>query len=147
MAAEVGYDAAKKIKGRKRFVMVDTLGYILAVLVTTGDTTERDGGKELLDAALGHLPWLRKLWVDGGFSGPDFAKHAAELRAKLKVEVVKRSDTVKGFKVLPKRWVVERTFGWLMQCRRLVRDYERTVLSATAWIHIAMIRLMLRRLA
>lgn len=147
LAAEVGYDAAKKTKGRKRFVMVDTLGYILAILVTTADTTERNGGKDLLASALGYLPWLRTVWVDGGYSGPDFANFAAELRAKLEIEVVKRSDSAQGFEVLPKRWIVERTFGWLMQCRRLVRDYERTVSSATAWIHVAMIRLMLRRLA
>lgn len=143
LAAEVGYDAAKKTKGRKRFEMVDTLGYIFAILVTTADTTERNGGKDLLASALGYLPWLRTVGVDGGGTGPDFANSAA----KLEIEVVKRSDTAQGFEVLPKRWVVGRTFGWLMQCRRLVRDYERTVSIATAWIHVAMLRLMLRRLA
>ena len=127
--------------------MINGLGYILAMLVTTVGTGERSGSKELLAATLGHQPRLRKVCVDGGISGPYFANYAAELRAKLEIEVVKPSDTAQRFEVLPKRLVLERTFGWLMQCRRLVRDYERTVSSATAWIHVAMIRLMLRRLA
>lgn len=147
LAAEAGYDAAKRTKGRKRFIMVDTLGHILAILVTPADRPEREGAKQLLDESLGHHGWLRKLWVDGGFSGEDFAKHVGKLRKAMDVEVVKRSDTAKGFVALPRRWVVERTFGWLMQCRRLVRDYERTVQSATGWIHAAMIRIMLLRLA
>ena len=90
---------------------------------------------------------MRWLWVDGGFSGEDFADHVKSLQKIMELEVAKRSDTAKGFKVLPRRWVVERTFGWFMQCRRLVRDYERTVQSATGWIHMAMIRIMLRKLA
>ena len=95
----------------------------------------------------GLLQWLRRLWVDGGYAGDSFAQWVKELRPKLEVEVevVKRSDDAAGFKVLPRRWVVERTFGWLMRQRRLVRDYERTETSAEAWILIAMIRLQLRR--
>jgi transposase len=147
LAAEAGYDAGKKTKGRKRFIMVDTLGHVLATHVTPADCPEREGAKQMLEKSLCHHGWLRKLWVDGGFSGEDFANHVKELRAVMDVEVVKRSDTARGFVVLPRRWVVERTFGWLMQCRRMVRDYERTVLSATGWIHMAMIRIMLRRLA
>ena len=147
LATETGYDAGKKTKGRKRFIMVDTLGHILAILVTPADRPEREGAKALLDQALSHHSWLRKLWVDGGYSGEDFAQYVKELRPKLDVEVVKRSDTAQGFEVVPRRWVVERTFGWLMQCRRLARDYERTVQSAVGWIHTAMIRIMLRRLA
>lgn len=147
LAAEVGYDAGKKTKGRKRFIMIDTVGHILSILITPADRPEREGAKEMLDESLCYHGWLRKLWVDGGFSGEDFANHVKKLRKVMDVEVVKRSDTAKGFKVLPRRWVVERTFGWLMQCRRLVRDYERTVQSATGWIHMAMIRIMLRRLA
>lgn len=147
LAAEVGYDAGKKTKGRKRFIMVDTLGHLLGVLVTPANKLEREGALELLEESLGQQGWLRKLWVDGGYSGEKFASNVKELRARLEVEVVKRSDTAKGFKLLSRRWVVERTFGWLMQCRRLARDYERTVASATGWIHMAMIRIMLRRLA
>ena len=143
----VGYDAGKRIKGRKRHLLVDTLGLVLGVVVTAADTTERDGGKAVLGRVLVWLASLRLLWVDGGYTGAIFAQWVKALRSKLAVEVVKRSDDVQGFKVLPRRWVVERTFGWLMYQRRLVRDYERTLSSAEAWVYIAMIRIQLRRLA
>ena len=143
----VGYDAAKRIKGRKRHLLVDTLGLVLGVLVTPASTTEREGAQALLARVLGWFTWLRMLWVDGGYSGPAFAQWIKDIRPKLAVEVVKRSDVTQGFKVLPRRWVVERTFGWLMRHRRLVRDYETTEASAQAWIYIAMIRIQLRRLA
>jgi transposase len=144
---EVGYDAAKHIKGRKRHLLTDTLGLVLGVLVTSADVPERDGARTLLEGVLGWLAWLRLIWVDGGYSGDTFALWVRSVRRKLKVEVIKRSDDVKGFKVLPRRWVVERTFGWLMRHRRLVRDYETTESSAEAFVYIAMIRIQLRRLA
>jgi transposase len=143
----VGYDAAKKTKGRKRFLLVDTLGLVLGASVQPAHTPERSGAQALLALLLPVFTWLRKLWVDGGYSGADFANWVRQHRSKLQVEVIKRSDDMRGFEVLPKRWVVERTFAWLMQHRRLVRDYERTDSSAIAWIHVAMIRVMLRRLA
>jgi putative transposase len=143
----VGYDAAKKIKGRKRHLLVDTLGMVLAVKVTPASTPERTGGLAVLASVLGWLKWFKKLWVDGGYSGEDFAKKAREHRPALVVEVVKRNEVAQGFEVLPKRWIVERTFAWLMQNRRLVRDHETTESSAEAFVHIAMIRLMLNRLA
>ena len=143
----VGYDAAKRIKGRKRHVLVDTLGLLLGIHVTPADVAERAGAQGLLERTLGWFAWLRLLWVDGGYSGEAFAQWVKGLRPKLKVEVVKRSDDAKGFKVLPRRWVVERTFGWLMRHRRLVRDYETTESSAEAWAYLAMIRIQLRRLA
>ena len=143
----VGYDAAKRIKGRKRHLLVDTLGLVLGVAVTPASTTERDGAQLLLSRVLGWFTWLRILWVDGGYTGETFAQWVKCLRPKLAVTVVKRSDDTVGFKVLPRRWVVERTFGWLMRQRRLVRDYETTETSAAAWIYIAMIRIQLRRLA
>lgn len=143
----VGFDAAKGIKGRKRHLLVDTLGLVLGVRVTPASTPERAGAQALLAGVLGWLTWLRRLWVDGGYSGQAFADWVKNLRPKLEVEVVKRSDAVKGFRVLPRRWVVERTFGWLMRQRRLVRDYETTEASAQAWVYIAMIRIQLRRLA
>ena len=116
---------------------------------------DRRGDVELLHdahATVGEGPvWDTRtgslLWVDGGYSGESFMKWVQGLRPKLAVEVVKRSDEVSGFKVLPRRWVVERTFGWLMRQRRLVRDYETTASSAQAWIYIAMIGIQLRRLA
>jgi transposase len=143
----VGYDAAKKIKGRKRHLLVDTLGLVLGVAVTPASTPERAGAQTLLAPLLGQFNRLRLLWVDGGYTGATFAQWVKDLRPKLKVEVVKRSDKVTGFKVLPRRWVVERTFGWLMQHRRLVRDYEASETSAQAWVYLAMIRTQLRRLA
>jgi len=143
----VGYDAAKRIKGRKRHVLVDTLGLLLGVAVTSASSTERAGAQVVLGRVLTWFTWLRLLWVDGGYTGATFANWVKELRPKLAVEVVKRSDPTAGFKVLPRRWVVERTFGWFMHHRRLARDYETSETSAEAWIFIAMIRIQLRRLA
>jgi len=144
---EVGYDAGKRIKGRKRHLLVDTLGLLLGVAVTPASTPDRAGAQTLLGQVLGGLTWLRILWVDGGYTGQPFAQWVKGLRPKLVVTVIKRSDSIAGFAVLPRRWVVERTFGWLMRQRRLVRDYETTETSAVAWIYIAMIRIQLRRLA
>ena len=121
---EVGYDAAKKIKGRKRHILVDTLGLLLGIVVTPTDTTERDGAQALLQRTLTVFTWLRRLWVDGGYAGTVFSSWVRNLRSQLEVQVVKRSDDTKGFKVLPRRWVVERTFAWFMRHRRLVRDYD-----------------------
>ena len=143
----VGYDAGKRIKGRKRHLLVDPLGRVLGVAVTPANTTERDGAQMVLGRVLGWFTWLRILWVDGGYTGEAFAQWVKGLRPKLAVEVVKRSADPVGFKVLPRRWAVERTFGWFMRQRRLVRDYETTETSAEAWIYIAMIRIQLRRLA
>lgn len=143
----VGYDAAKKTKGRKRHLRVDTLGLLPGLWITPASTPERAGAQGLLGQVLGGFAWLRKMWVHGGYSGPDFAAWVRPQRPQLAVEVVRRCDDVKGFKVLPRRWVVERTFGWLMKQRRLVRDYEETETSATAMVHLALIHIMLRRLA
>ena len=143
----VGYDAAKATKGRKRPLLVDTLGMILGVWLTPASTPERAGAQELLSRVLPWFSWLKIMWVDGGYTGLAFAQGVGLLRPKRQVEVVRRCDKVKGFKVLPWRWVVERTFGWRMKQRRLVRDDERTEASATAFISIAMIRIMLRRWA
>ena len=117
MAQESGYDAGKKTKGRKRFILVDTLGHILALAVLPADVPERAGGKVLLDDALKRLSGLKKIWVDGGYSGEDFAAHVRELRPDTKVEVVNRIEGASGFHVLPRRWVVERTFA----CRALTK--------------------------
>ncbi len=144
---EVGYDAGKRIKGRKRHVLVDTLGLLLGIEITPADMPERDGAKKLLTRVIPWLDWMRLIWVDGGYSGSAFAIWCGKLKSKLKVEVVKRSDDVKGFEVLPRRWVVERTFGWFMRHRRLVRDFEGSDTSAAAWTYIAMIRIQLNRLA
>jgi putative transposase len=148
-AGERGYDAAKKTKGIKRHILVDTLGLLLAVCVTRADVPERAGARTLLDRALTCFGWLRCLWADQGYAGKDFAAWVAAHRktGTLRLEVVRRDKTRRGFAALPKRWIVERTFGWFMKHRRLVRHYEIKTSHAEAWLHISMIGIMLRRLA
>lgn len=143
----VGYDPGKRTKGRKRFLLVDTLGIILGAAGVPANEPERPGAKVLLKPLLGWFRWLRKIWVDSGYCGPDFAAWVREQRPKLEIEVTRRSDGPRGFHVLPKRWLVERTLAWLVQYRRLARDYEQSESGATGLIYVAMIRLMLRRLA
>lgn len=140
----VGYDAGKKIKGRKRFVCVDTLGLLLGVSVQTADTPERSGAKVLMRPVLGSHR-IKKIWADAGFSGPEFAGWVKRQRPRAAVEIIRRIAARPGFQVLPKRWVVERTFAWITHHRRLVRDYERSTLHASAWIFLAMIRVMLNQ--
>ncbi|MBW4694967.1 MAG: IS5 family transposase [Lyngbya sp. HA4199-MV5] len=145
----VGYDAGKQIKGRKRFTLVDTLGLLMAVRVVAGNVPEREGAKQLLQQVhqeRQRFPPLAHIWVDGGFSGQDFLHWVIDTFRWI-LEVVLRPEGAKGFVLLPKRWTVERTYGWLHWCRRLNLDYERLPASSEAFIHIAMIRLMLRRLA
>ncbi|BAZ04324.1 IS5 family transposase [Calothrix sp. NIES-3974] len=145
----VGYDAGKHIKGRKRFTLVDTLGLLIAVRVVAANVPERQGAKQLLmqvHQERQRVPRLARIWVDGGFSGEDFLCWVMDT-CRWIIEVVLRPDQAKGFVLLPKRWTVERTYGWLHWCRRLNVDYERLPASSEAFIHIAMIRLMLRRLA
>lgn len=148
-AGERGYDAAKKIKGIKRHILVDTLGLLLAVCVTPAHLPEREGARHFLSQALTCFGWLRCLWADQGYAGGRFAAWVAGHRktGTLGLEVVARKAGRRGFAVLPKRWIVERTFGWFMKHRRLVRHYETKPQSAEAWLHIAMIGIMLRRLA
>ena len=147
---QVGYDAGKRIKGRKRHLLVDRLGMLLEVCVSPASTGDRCGAKKLLEGTLGELGvlgWLRKLWVDRGYSGEGFSNRVKERQAKLEVEVVKPTGEARGFQVQVHRWKVERTIGWLMQGRRMVRDYEKTETSAKAWIYLRMIDLQIRRLA
>ena len=143
-----GYDAGKKITGRKRHVLVDTLGNILALKVTTADVQDRDGAKLLLSVLTIAFGWLKLIWADGGYTGK-LIDHVAEIprHRRVKLEIVKRSDDVKGFKVVPKRWIVERTFGWLIQSRRLIRDYEVKIAHSEAMIYLSMSKRMLARIA
>lgn len=146
---QVGYDSGKKIKGRKRFALVDTLGLMIRVKVMAASVGEREGGKQVLKQAkqMGvQASRLDTIWVDGGFSGAPFLMWVMDV-CRWIVEVVSRPAGSKGFVLLAKRWVVERTFGWLMHCRRLVRDYERLPETSETFIYIAMIRILLRRLA
>lgn len=140
-----GYDAGKKISGRKRHLLVDTLGLVLAVVVTSAAVSDPAGARFLLRHIGGACKKLRRIWVDGTYRG-----HLLEwvlLHFHFVLQPVLRSDAQKGFVVLPRRWVVERTFAWITQCRRLSKDYEGLVASSEAMIYIAMTRLMLRRLA
>ena len=143
-----GYDAGKKVKGRKRHLLVDTTGMVLAVAVTPADVQDRDGAKEVLETLKAPFCWVKKVWADGAYAGR-LVDWVAGLRARrpVELEIVKRSDDAEGFEVIPKRWVVERTLGWLNRCRRLSKDYEATIRSAVAMIRLAMIHVMVRRLA
>ena len=142
---ERGYDAGKKINGRKRHILVDTMGLILLVMVLPANIQDRDGAQQLLAAFYGRVTRRRvkHIWADGGYAGALLDKVRKLWRCT--VEIVKRSE-LHTFKVLPRRWVVERTFGWLGQSRRLTRDYERQAKTGETVVYLAMIRLMLARL-
>src|ERR1035438_5183879 len=141
-----GYDAGKKIKGKKRHILVDTQGLLLHALVHSAEIQDRDGGVLVMATLFGLHPFLLKLYADGGYQGPVFQSALHRVVRQIEVEIVKRSDTVKGFAVLPKRWVVERTFAWLNRCRRLAKDWECLNRKAVAFLRLASIRLMLRKL-
>lgn len=147
-AIEIGYDTAKHIKGRKRHLLVDTLGLVLMVVVTAANVPERAGAK-LVFARLDRVrDWVKRLmviWVDGGYQGQDFIRFVMDTYRWI-VEPVLRKDAIKGFVPVPQRWKVERTFGWFNWCRRLSKDYEILPQTSEAFIYIANIRLMLRRL-
>jgi len=141
-----GYDAGKKIKGKKRHLLVDTEGLVLQVIVHAADIQDRDGGVLLLASLFGLFPFLRKLYADAGYQGPKFQNALKRVLRRVKLEIVKRSDAAKGFVVLPKRWIVERTIGWLNRRRRLAKDWENLNRKALAFLRLASIRLMVRRL-
>jgi putative transposase len=140
-----GYDGGKKVMGRKRHLLVDTLGLLLLAWMTTADVQDGSAAHAILPLAAREFPSLKKTWADSAYQGPRVAAVAKE--SGIDVEVVKRSDQDKGFVVQARRWVVERTFGWLNRERRLSKDYERKEESSEAFIHLGMSRLMLRRLA
>lgn len=141
-----GFDAGKKIMGRKRHIVVDTLGLLVGVVVHAADIQDRDGAPIVLKSILKRWPWLRHVFADGGYAGPKL-RGALQKIGKFTIEIIKRSDSAKGFEILPRRWVVERTFAWLGRCRRLAKDFERSIESAQAWVLIANIRMLTRRLA
>ncbi|EFL32193.1 Tn5741 family transposase [Streptomyces viridochromogenes DSM 40736] len=143
--ASRGYDAGKKINGRKRHLLTDTLGLLLAVLVTPASTTDRDAARILLPTARKQRRRLSRIWADGGYRG--HLQDWAAQRLGLVLDVVRRSDDVQGFQVLARRWVVERSFAWFLRSRRLVRDYERRTDTSEAVILWSMTTLMSRRLA
>jgi putative transposase len=139
-----GYDAGKKINGRKRHIIVDTTGLLLAVIVHAASIQDRDGAKLVMMRIAGRFPRLKRIWADGGYSGR--LVMWAQSFGNWILDIVKRSNDQKGFVVLPRRWVVERTFGWLGRCRRLSKDYEELTGTSESIAQISMIHLMLRRL-
>ena len=140
-----GYDAGKKIKGRKRHVLTDTNGLLVAAVVHQADIQDRDGAPLVLASARYLYPWLRHVFADGAYSGAKLDT-ALENIGRWTIEVIKRSDAASGFVVLPRRWVVERTFAWLNRNRRLAKDFEATLESALAWLFLASVKLLMRRL-
>lgn len=140
-----GYDAGKKVKGRKRHIAVDTLGLLLIVFVHSASIQDRDGACDVFQKLSERFTRLKLIWADGGYAGQLVDLVRRWWRYTL--EIVKRSDDMKGFVVLPKRWIVERTFAWLCRNRRLSKDYERLPSSSETVVYLASIRMMVRRLA
>jgi len=141
-----GYDAGKRIKGRKRHIVTDTIGLLVGLVVHSAGIQDRDGAPEVLKAIVSRYPSLRHIFADGGYAGPKLRDALKDL-GRWTVQIIKRSDTAEGFEVLPRRWVVERTFASLNRCRRLSKDWEKSIASAEAWILIAHIRRVTRHLA
>jgi putative transposase len=139
----MGSMGEKKVNGRKRHILVDVLGLVLAVIVTPANVQDRDAGAFLVREAHREFPTLQLVWADGAYNGEVIDQAAAD--TGINIQMVKRTDNEKEFKVLPKRWVVERTFGWFGRYRLLSKEYERTIESSTADLLHAMTMLMLRR--
>lgn len=142
-----GYDAGKKIKGRKRHIAVDVEGVPLAILIQTADVQDRDGAPDVILAMLKKAPTVTRLWADGGYQGPKLAGKLLELGMDGLLKIVEKPKDVRGFTVLYRRWVVERTFAWMSRCRRLAKDFERTLSSSLAWAILAACRFLMRRVA
>jgi putative transposase len=140
-----GFDAGKKVKGRKRHILVDTLGLLIAVVVTSADVQDYHGAKPVFEKVKDRCPRLKVVWADG-IDEKEWLIAWVETECGWELQVTKRSDKEKGFKVVAKRWVVERTFAWLGRYRRLSKDYEKLTETSEAMIQMAMIHIMLRRL-
>jgi transposase len=141
-----GYDAAKKVKGRKRHVVTDTSGLLVGVAVHPADIQDRDGAGLVIEAIHDLFPWLRHLFADSVYNGPNLSATLAKF-GDWTIEIVKRAAAPAGFQLLPRRWVVERTLAWLNRNRRLAKDFEATLASAITWIYLASVSLLMRRLA
>jgi len=140
-----GYDAGKKVLGRKRHLLTDTLGLPLVLVVHAADIQDRDGLAEVCRRVRRRFPWLTLVYADGGYQGDQAACAAAQER--LRLEIVKRPRDAAGFHLLPRRWVIERTFAWLGRNRRLAKDVEKLIETSTAMAAIAIVQLLVRRLA
>ena len=140
-----GFDAGKKIKGKKRHIPAGTQGLLMCAIVHAADIQDRGGGLLLMGTLSGLFPFLLKLYADSGYQGPKFQRGLKRACRQVNLETVKRSDAGK-FVVLPKRWIAERTIGWLNRCRRLAKDWECLNRNALAFLRWASIRLMIRKL-
>jgi putative transposase len=142
-----GFDGCKWVKGRKRHILVDVLGLLLAVLVTGAEVQDRDGARSLLRVLCHRLTWLRCIWADGAYTGwlETWVTWLRRSR-RVRLAIMKRSDHAKGFVLLPKRWVVERTFGWFGKYRRLSKDYEYLTATRETMLYVVMIHIMVRRI-
>lgn len=141
-----GFDAAKRVKGRKRHIVTDTDGLLLAVQVHPANVQDCHGAAPLLRESRRRCPGLRHVFADRVYRGPQLRNAVADC-GPWTIEIVERSPGVKGFQLLPRRWVVERTFAWLGRCRRLAKDFEASIETAQAWITLAAIQLLIRRIA
>jgi putative transposase len=139
-----GVDAGKKIKGRKRHILTDTTGLLVGLVVHEADIQDRDGAPKVLASIRQAFPWLRHIFADGGYAGEKLTDALAPL-GEWSLEIIKRSDVAKGYVLLPRRWVVERTFAWLNRNRCLAKDFEKFIASVTAWILVASVKLIMRR--
>ncbi len=139
-----GYDAGKKVKGRKRHIITDTGGLLVGAEIHPADVQDRDGAVLVVEAIRSLFPWLRHLFADSAYAGPKLQAALAKL-GKWTIEIVKRPQNAVGFELLPRRWVVERTLAWLNRNRRLAKDFEASIASAKAWLFLASIRLLIRR--
>ena len=142
-----GYDAHKCVKGRKRHLLVDTLGLPIASYVTPADVHDTIGARKLLGGLAFFVPRLKQIWADAAYRGKELADWSQQQGSGWKLEVVERECGTHGFSVQPRRWVVERSFAWLIRNRRLAKDYERRVQTSEPLIEVAAVRLVLRRLA
>ncbi len=136
----------KEDQGRKRHIITDTAGYLVGLVVHVAGIQDRDGAVAVLASIRRLYPWLRHIFADGGYAGNKLRKALAAL-GRWTLQIIKRSDTAHGFEVVPRRWVIERTFAWLGRCRRLVKDVETTIESSTAWTLVAHVRRLTRSLA
>ena len=141
-----GYDAGKKVNGRKRHIITDTNGLLVGAQVHGADIQDRDGAVGVLASIRYLFPWLRHVFADGGYAGEKLETTLAGM-GQWTLAIVKRPDQARGFCLLPRRWVVERTFAWLGRNRRLAKDFEATIGSAEAWLYLTSVRLLARRLA
>jgi len=139
-------NAAKKVKGRKRHIVTDTTGLMVGAAVHPADVQDRDGALLVIETIHDLFPWLRHLFADSAYSGDKILKTLTKF-GRWSIEIVKRMADTVGFEVLPRRWLVERTLAWLNRNRRLAKDFEASIESAQAWVYVASLQLLIRRLA